>query len=78
MSDQAERFRQKVRDRNLGNVQVQTYPSSPGDAQRARVLSKLELHRQAQAEAPAPVEPEPAKVEAPAPKVEPKADDKRK
>lgn len=78
MSDQAERFRQKVRDRNLGNVQVQTYPANRADAAQLRVLSKLEAHRKAQAEpeAPAPAaepEPAPAKAEPAA-----KADDKRK
>lgn len=49
MSDQErqqERFRQKVRDRNLGNVQVQTYPANRAEASQARVLSKLELHKQ--------------------------------
>lgn len=79
MSDQAERFRQKVRDRNLGKVPVQTYPANPEAADRARVLSKLELHRKAQEE-PAKPEPEAPGELSPAPaKPEPaKSDEKRK
>lgn len=92
MSDlQNERFRQKVRDRNLGNVEVHTYPANPAAAAQKRVVSKLELHRlhgkeqgsddtkPAEDKAPDKVE---AKTETPAdpkPKADTKpAEDKRK
>lgn len=73
---QSDRFRDKMRARNLGGVEVQTYPANPAAADQVRVLSKLELHRKAQLEqdsAPALAAPvEPKKSEAK------QADDKRK
>jgi hypothetical protein len=85
---QAERFRDKIRARNLGLVEVQTYPANPEAAYQQRALTKLERHRKLEQEGalgadPKPAEdkakdPEPAKVEAPpaASDPKPKADPK--
>lgn len=79
MSDlQNERFRQKVRDRNLGKVESWTYPANPESASQVRVASKLELHREhGKVQGLDDEKPAESKAEAPAdPK--PKHDEKRK
>lgn len=87
-----ERFRSKVRSRNLGTVETWTYPANPQSSERERVLSKLELHRkhgrdQADQSDAKPAEEKPAEAKAetapaaaePKPKVDAKpAEEKRK
>lgn len=78
MSDlQNERFRQKVRDRNLGKVEVNTYPANPEAAAQTRVVSKLELHRlhgkEQGTEDPKPAEEKPSEKAESKPETQPEA-----